>query len=233
MLWHSKDNNNKQSLVLIHGWGFNADIFAPIIASLQDNYNLLLFDLPGHGRSDFIAGGLEQWLDAILPIIPKNSIVVGWSLGGLLAIKIAEKIALKKLVLLASTPCFVAKNDWKYGIASNNFSKFSQELNIDITKGLQKFIRLQTRNIKHIKTINASIAQYPATIAALNQGLDILLATDLRDNFINLKCPKDVILGKYDTLVNAKIIKWYKERDINCHILISGHLPFLNSNFKL
>ncbi len=233
MLWYSKTNNDKQPLVLIHGWGFNADIFQGIIKNLEKKYQVILFDLPGSGRSDFIAGGLDKWLKVIVKIIPLNSIIVGWSLGGLIAIKIAEIINTKQLILLASSPCFIKKKDWQYGISSDNLIQFAKELSFDTTKTLQNFVRLQTRNKQHINSINESIAKYKTLINALQQGLDILLTNDLRDNFVNLKCQKQGILGKYDTLVSAKISKWYQEQNIDYYVLKSGHLPFLNKNFKL
>ncbi len=233
MLWHSTTNNSKQPLVLIHGWGFNADIFQSIISNLEQKYKVILFDLPGFGRSDFLKGGLNEWLDIIVKIIPLNSIIVGWSLGGLVAIKIAEIITTKKLILLASSPCFVRKKDWQYGISTDNFIQFAKELNINAIKTLQNFASLQTKNKQYLNTINRNIAKYKISTKALNQGLDILLTNDLRDNFINLKCQKQGILGKYDTLVSAKISKWYKEQNIDYYIIKSGHLLFLNEDFKL
>ena len=45
--------------------------------------------------------------------------------------------------------------------------------------------------------------------------------------------PKKCILGSLDTLVPAKIQDWYDEAGSKTHVLRSGHLPFLESNFKI
>jgi pimeloyl-[acyl-carrier protein] methyl ester esterase len=42
--------------------------------------------------------------------LPNNPILLGWSLGGLLAINIANKIKISQLILLASTPKFIKDN---------------------------------------------------------------------------------------------------------------------------
>jgi surfactin synthase thioesterase subunit len=46
-------------------------------------------DLPGHGRRANVDGGLNEWCNEIIKILPNNPILLGWSLGGLLAINIA------------------------------------------------------------------------------------------------------------------------------------------------
>lgn len=232
MIWHKIYQNNKQPLVLLHGWGFSSDIFKPIINQLLQFYQVILIDLPGHGRSDEVEGGFDEWLDVIVPLIPKNANIAGWSLGGLLAVKLAKITQAKSLILLASTPCFIQHNNWQYGVDKNNFIQFSNILNLNLSKGLKNFVHLQLSDKTQLSHIVQNINNYPATIKALNQGLDILLKTDLRDDLVNLALPITAILGKRDTLINVKIMSWYYKNNINCVQLSGGHLPFLHPNFN-
>jgi len=229
MLW-SKTLGKGDNLVLLHGWGFNSDIFADI---KLHNYKLTLIDLPGHGRSPIIMGGLEEWVNAIIKIIPKNSIIVGWSLGGLIAIKIAQQIKVKKLVLLASSPCFVNSNNWEYGIKRDIFSEFYKNLQHNTEKTLKQFTLLQSNNKQQAKNLYQQICQYKVQQIALKIGLDILLNNNLTQELLSLNCPIQAILGKKDTLVPIKIKDWYQDNYIQTIIYDSGHLPFLNKNFIL
>lgn len=222
-----------QNLVLLHGWGFNADVFKPLIDRYSHAYRISVIDLPGHGRSDEVSGGLDHWCDEIIKIMPKNPILVGWSLGGLLAIKIATRIPVKKLVLIASTPKFVKSNNWEFGIGEQNFKEFSNNLNLNLSKGLKRFVSLQSTNKQTIKILNQSIDRFPATRSALNQGLKILLHTDLCDEFLDLSIEKQVILGKKDTLVPNTIKTWYKDNNVKTTQLNTGHIPFLEAEFSL
>jgi carboxylesterase BioH (pimeloyl-CoA synthesis) len=79
-------------LVLLHGWGFNSELFNDLIDQYKNQYRITKIDLPGHGRSDNVDGGLNEWCNEIIKILPNNPILLGWSLGGLLAIKIATQI---------------------------------------------------------------------------------------------------------------------------------------------
>jgi len=230
---YSHTTGTGPDLVLLHGWGFNAELFNNLIDQYQDQYRITKIDLPGHGRSDEAAGGIDEWSDEIIKILPNNPILLGWSLGGLLAINIATKIKLSKLIIVASTPNFVQNSDWQYGIDADNFQQFSNTLKRNLSKGLKRFVSLQTQNKTQLKVLNQSIDQFPASTAALNQGLDILLSTDLINEFKQLNIPIIAILGDHDTLVPRQISRWYAEMNIKTQVLNTGHLPFLHKDFTL
>jgi len=193
---YSRTIGTGPNLVLLHGWGFNSELFNNLVDQYKDQYRITKIDLPGHGRSDEVSGGLDEWCDEIVKILPNNPIILGWSLGGLLAINIATKIKISKLILVASTPNFVQTNDWPYGIDESNFRQFSDALELNLSKGLKRFISLQTQDKDQLKTLNQSIDKFPASAKSLNQGLEILLTTDLVDELNQLKIPIEVILGK-------------------------------------
>ncbi|BAF61868.1 alpha/beta fold hydrolase [Candidatus Vesicomyidisocius calyptogenae] len=220
-------------LVLLHGWGFNSKLFNSLFYNYKNQYRITLIDLPGHGRSTNIDGGLNEWCDEIIKILPRNPILLGWSLGGLLAINIASKITVSSLILIASTPNFIQTNNWEFGIDKNNFKQFSNALQLNLSKSLKRFISLQTKNKSKLKTLNKIIEQYSTTTQALNQGLEILLNTNLNNKFKKLSIPIEVVLGKYDTLVPIKISHWYHQNNIKTCVLNTGHLPFLHHDFAL
>jgi pimeloyl-[acyl-carrier protein] methyl ester esterase len=220
-------------LVLLHGWGFNSELLNTLVDDYKNQCRITIIDLPGHGRSANVDGGLDEWCDEIIKILPKNPILLGWSLGGLLAIKIASKITLSKLILVASTPKFIQTNLWEFGIDADNFEQFSSALQLNPSKGLKRFISLQTKDKSKLKALNKAIEQYPATTQALNQGLEILRNTNLNNQFQKLSIPIEVVLGKYDTLVPVKIDHWYHQNNIKTHVLNTGHLPFLHQDFVL
>ena len=124
MLWH-KTIGDGPSLVLLHGWAFNSDIFQSLIDKYKAHYRITVIDLPGHGRSRDIDGNIESWCNELAKIIPEQSILLGWSLGGLLSTYIASQIEINKLILVAATPCLVNNENWNYGISSEVFDQFA------------------------------------------------------------------------------------------------------------
>ena len=232
MLWH-RTIGEGQSLVLLHGWAFNSDIFNELVTKYKNDYCITIIDLPGHGRSPDIEGGIEDWCYEIIKLIPERSILLGWSLGGLLSIFIANQVKLKELILVAVSPCLVNNENWDYGIRQEVFDQFALNLKVDSTKALKRFVSLQSKNKSQIQELYSSIQKYPASQSALNNGLEIITRSDLRNEFKAISTPKKCILGKLDTLVPAKIQHWYANAETKTQVLKSGHLPFLENSFKI
>ena len=88
--------------------------------ALKNNYSYIAFDYLGHGDSDleFTECDLDIWLSNISEIldelIPKKAILVGSSLGGWLAIRLAEKKHPKIAAILglAAAPDFTEDLIW-------------------------------------------------------------------------------------------------------------------------
>ena len=232
MLWH-RTIGEGQSLVLLHGWAFNSDIFNELVTKYKNDYCITIIDLPGHGRSPDIEGGIEDWCYEIIKLIPERSILLGWSLGGLLSIFIANQVKLKELILVAASPCLVNNENWDYGIRQEVFDQFALNLKVDSTKALKRFVSLQSNNKSQIQELHSSIQKYPASQSALNNGLEIITNSDLREQFKNISIPKKCILGNNDTLIPVKIQDWYEDSGSKTHIIKTGHLPFLEKNFEI
>jgi len=232
MLWH-KTIGDGPSLVLLHGWAFNSDIFQSLIDKYKANYRITVIDLPGHGRSRDIDGNIESWCNELTKLIPEQSILLGWSLGGLLSTYIASQIEISKLILVAATPCLVNNENWNYGISSEVFDQFAINLKNDSTKSLKRFVSLQSKDKSQLQELYKSIQKYPASHSALNTGLEIIINSDLRDIYKDIAVPKTTILGSLDTLVPVKIKEWYEAVGSQTSIILSGHLPFIDKDFKL
>ena len=232
MLWH-KTIGDGPSLVLLHGWAFNSDIFQSLIDKYKAHYRITVIDLPGHGRSRDIDGNIESWCNELIKIIPERSILLGWSLGGLLSTYIASQIEIRKLILVAATPCLINNENWNYGISSEVFDQFAINLKNDSTKSLKRFVSLQSKDKSQLQELYKSIQKYPASHSALNTGLEIIINSDLRDIYKDIAVPKTTILGSLDTLVPVKIKEWFEAVGSKTSIIRSGHLPFIDKDFKL
>jgi pimeloyl-[acyl-carrier protein] methyl ester esterase len=222
-----------QNLVLIHGFGFGSYIFTELEQKLKNQYNITTLNLPGHGGNEFVSDDLDDWVNNIKDKIPENAIILGWSLGGLLAIKLTQILPIKKLILVASSPKFVNDGIWQYGIPTNNFKMFSDNLNANIAKGLTRFVSLQGLEKYQIKTLKLQISQNLPTALGLNNALHILKNTDLRKELLHIKDKTQVILGNKDTIVPFEIYNWYQDNGFNIKVYNTGHIPFLAKDFNL
>ena len=85
---HIEISGQGPDLVMLHGWGVNSAVFAPLHESLSQ-YRVHYVDLPGFGHSQMVEGGLSTWVDTLVAALPEHAIWAGWSLGGLVATQAA------------------------------------------------------------------------------------------------------------------------------------------------
>ncbi|MBX9675752.1 MAG: pimeloyl-ACP methyl ester esterase BioH [Methylotenera sp.] len=228
-----------QPLVLLHGWGMHSGVWQPLIKKLSAQYMLYLVDLPGMGNSRPIEPyHLHALADEVAQVIPGVSDVLGWSLGGLVAQRIAlnQPDRIRRLVLVGSTPCFVNKAGWDAGINPANFESFAQAVNSDYKATILQFLTLQCMKADDarstLKQLRASFETRPTpTQTTLQRALQILLDADLRDEVANIRKPTLLIHGDRDTLAPVQAAHWMMQQLPQGFLRVmsgSAHAPFLS-----
>lgn len=219
-------------LVLLHGWGLSPAVWDALRDELRAGTHpttpVLTPALPGHaGAAPTATATLDAWADALAAQIPHAATVVGWSLGGMLALAFAARhpTRVARLVLLASTARFVAleagagavpmsatdpdgAHHWP-GLAAATVDTFRTGFATDPTATLKRFIALQSLGERERKRVQACLAHYladpavlpTATLAGLAQGLDILARSDLRAMLAQIPQPCLILHGEHDALM--------------------------------
>lgn len=206
-------------LALLHGWGMNVRVFDSLAGLLAEDFDVRPLDLPGHGGRAMLADNtLQAWADDLAAQLPDGAIVLGWSLGGQVAMRAAldhpRKVA--RLVLLAATPKFVAADDWPHGLPPVELEAFGAALRAEPEATLLRFLSLQTRGMPGQKALLQQLRQTllaapAAADAALAAGLAMLRDSDLRDGLARLAQPTLVLHGALDTLTPAAAGAWLAE----------------------
>ncbi|MFY9994833.1 MAG: pimeloyl-ACP methyl ester esterase BioH [Leclercia sp.] len=212
-LWWQTVGTGNCHLVLLHGWGLNAEVWSCIREELASQFTLHLVDLPGFGRSrDGGAMPLAQMAEQVLAQAPDRAIWLGWSLGGLVASQIAlthpERV--QALVTVASSPCFSAQSDWP-GIKPEVLSNFQQQLSDDFQRTVERFLALQTLGTESARAdarvLKKTVLSLPMPdVEVLNGGLEILKTVDLRAPLASLTLPHLRMYGALDGLVPRKVV---------------------------
>jgi len=204
----------------------NSAVWDDCIAQLPEWMQVTVVDLPGHGSmSKKTAGDIDSMVSAVAAVVTGPALWVGWSLGGLVCMKLAGSYPDKVsgLCLVASSPCFVKTENWQNAIDRTVFDDFSVALKTDIDKTISRFLALQVAGSNTskatLKKLQSAIQKRgPASGAALEMGLDVLSSADLRKPLESMDVPVRWILGSRDTLVPAGISDSLK-------LLISDRVP--------
>jgi pimeloyl-[acyl-carrier protein] methyl ester esterase len=189
---------------LFHGWGFDSRIWDPVLPSLAERYEVYCVDLPGFGLSPFMEW--EAFKSSVLSQLPERFALIGWSLGGLVATRLALEAPdqVTHLLQIASSPSFVEDVSWP-GIAKATLLGFSERLMKDSDDVLREFVTLQLPGQEgNIQTLT--------TIQGLQSGLDWLITWDFRDRLSLLRCPVLYIFGSRDAIVTLKTMKVMQDK---------------------
>jgi pimeloyl-[acyl-carrier protein] methyl ester esterase len=239
MRLYAETSGTGPPLLLLHGWGMNLAVFQALRAQLARRYAVTALDLPGHGASAWPEGctGARQ-LELLAAALPPGAALIGWSLGGQLALRLAAQPAhrVRRLVLIASTPRFLAAPDWPHALPASVLEQFAAQLERDPAATVQQFLQLQVRADRAADTtlaaLRAALERHgEAQPAALRAGLALLADTDLRLLAPDVTVPTLLIAGQSDRVTPpqaAAALAGLMPRAQLLELPRAGHAPFLS-----
>jgi pimeloyl-[acyl-carrier protein] methyl ester esterase len=222
-------------LVLLHGWGSHAGVWADLIARLDLGHAVFAPDFPGDGSA---ACTIEEVVDELAAIAPQRCVLAGWSLGGQLALLWARRHPqqVARVVLIASTPRFVSAPDWAHGMAAATLAGFAAELAADPAATLRRFLLLETRGDAEASAVArrldaALAARPPADHDALARTLDWLRDTDLRASLQEIRQAVLVIHGDRDRITPPAAGEYLAAHLPQARLVMlpgAAHAPFIS-----
>ncbi len=225
--------------VFVHGWAMNSAVWDGCIAQLPDWVHPVVIDLPGHGTmADVDANTLDDYVKAMVPLVHRPVLWVGWSLGGLAVLRLAELYPQRvaSALLVATNPCFVTQEGWPYAVDEKVFDQFASDLNRDQEKTIRRFLALQVKGLPDVMNVVRQLQKSMqsrglASSSALVSGLNVLLETDLRSNLSLIESPLYWMFGAKDSLVPAGLAEILKVKYQQNNVQLcenASHAPFIS-----
>jgi len=198
-----------QPVMLVHGFSEDGTVWDELAASLQEDYRLIIPDLPGSGRStgNIEGAGMETFAEYLLSILNKENItsciMIGHSMGGYITLAFAEKYPekLEGFGLFHST-----------AYADSEEKKEARKKNMDFIRkhGSEKFLRQSVPNLfseafrnDHPEVVEGIVERYrnfsPGALVAYTDAM--MRRADRIHVLESFKKPVLFILGEYDTAV--------------------------------
>jgi len=227
-------NKGSLPLVFLHGWGQSERIWFQQRQCFPD---ATFINLPGHGGA--VDAPCDQWIQIVADQLPDEpAVLVGWSLGGMLAMEIAcrwpERIA--TLALISSTPSFRLRDGWGHGCDQELFSDFGNAVVSKAPRMMNRFFALMTlgdglsRSAYNALARQAVNRPFPTTEAGITAGLELLSNIDLREQLEELSMPTLIMHGEQDAIIPFAASLAMAEVLPDCQLQkfeACGHAPFL------
>lgn len=182
-----------KKIVLLHGWGQNIEMMRPIGDAFIQTHEIIIFDLPGYGKSSeppFVYSVFDYAKlihHALENLKIEKPILMGHSFGGKISLVYASCYEVEKLVLFASPYCpEIAKTSLKVRT-------------LKILKRVPLLNTLESFAKKHIGS-----EDYRSASPRMREILVKTVNLDITEEVKKIKAPTLLIWGSLDEAVPLK-----------------------------
>ena len=219
------------NVVIINGWAMPSGIWCDFCDQLKTIVaydDCQIIDIDRCLTSN-------EWVQSLDEIIKPNTLLIAWSLGGMLALEYAHRYPEKivGLCTLQMNPKFVTGSGWSSAMESGAFQEFKQLAECDAKSMTKRFGFLviakgldSLGDLKKLKQ-NFTASTIPS-VDVLQNSLELLETLDARAKLGTLRLPQLHIYGENDQLVPKATAKQVEALNDQVHIeLIEGvsHFP--------
>ncbi len=181
---------------------------------------------------------LRDIVDALSAQFDDPLDLCGWSLGGQVALRWAMRHPqqVQRLMLVASTPCFVRREGWNCAMSAELLLEFGAALQQNYVLALKRFLALQLRGGEREREILSAMrdtlfSRGKPDLEALQEGLEILRDCDLRSALPSITQPALIVAGERDALVPLQAAQYMAQQMPSAELVsIKGaaHAPSLS-----
>lgn len=235
------DQGYGKPIVLLHGFLESSNMWTPLIPDLLKTHRVITIDLLGHGLTGCLGYVhsmelMAETVDAVLNHLNiENKTIIGHSMGGYVALAMAEKNpnSMQGLCLMNST--FLPDSEERKMLrtranlmAQTNFDNLVRMSFTNLFSLKSKETHKQELEIALTEALKTSVQGYMAA----NEGMK--LRTDKTQLFRTLPTKKLLIIGKKDPILDADSVKkQLKGTDVDIVELTEGHMSHIENKEEL
>ncbi|MER1988001.1 MAG: alpha/beta hydrolase [Solibacillus sp.] len=233
----------EQTIVFAHGLGCNQDMWQYISSSFQ-NYQLVLFDHVGSGKSDLTAYHSEKYnaltgyahdlIELLEHLHTSPVIFVGHSISSMIGMLAAiERPELfKSIIMIGPSPCYVNEEDYKGGFEQHEIHELLDLMEMNFA-GWASYLAplvIDYQQQPHVKDeLEALFVSSNPRIA--REFAEVTFFSDYRAQLHELTIPTLIIQCAEDSIVPVHVGQYMADRIPNNELIVMGargHYPHIS-----
>lgn len=212
-------------------------MFDDLTPRLPADWDICAPNLPGHGDAPFAEPfDIAAITDDYAAQIDRPAHILGWSLGGLVALYLAarhpQKVA--SVCLTAGFAKFTAADDYPEGLSKPALAKMVGAFEQNYAKHIKQFLQLQLLHTPHsdglLDKILPDIIRHGAP-DALQAALDAVNRADARAFLPDITQPVLLVYGNKDAITPTRMGEYLNRHLPDSRLEIfnkAAHAPFLS-----
>lgn len=237
--------NGEKTIIFAHGFGSDQTAWRQQVAAFSDNYQIVLFDHVGAGKSDFSAYSplrysslysyAEDLLDLCAELKLTNSILVGHSVSGMISLLAAlvEPNCFSQLLFISASPRYLNDVDYYGGFEQSDLDKLYKAMSTNyyawavgfapMAMATQDKPELAQEFANTLSAIRPDIAQAVARV---------IFQSDHRLELPRLSVPTFILQANNDIAVPPEVGQYMASKipqSTLINIDAQGHLPHISA----
>lgn len=238
-----------KTIIFIHGFSEDHNSFRIQQSVLSKKYQIVTYDLRGHGLSDRVDYGLnlERFaldLKELINILNlKNVTLVGWSMGGSVIFEYIKQFAtsnIDKISIVDVGPKALNDNEWRMGLFHGKYEVEDYKKDLDLIENnwmefAKSFIKLMSPSFDK-KQMNIALDKMEKNSPYVMFNMwKSMKEKDYRDILKKITIPTLIVFGEKSTFYSIETGEYLKDNIPNSKLVVfeeCTHLLVLEKPIK-
>ena len=218
------EGSGDKTIVFIHGLSDNLCFWQKLSQHLKDEYQILLYDIRGHGKSPYVPFTMDSLAcdlhDLLLKLNIEKCSLIGLSMGGNIALSFALKYPdmAEKLIIMSS-----------FSRADDNLKSKFDEMENAIRNSYEEFYDMMIKYVlpkdvfeknKELLELYKNESAKSANIEAIENGIDIGRDFSITDRLKCISNPALILAGRDNELTVPALSKILNDNIENSQLVV-------------